>query len=210
MAFQPKIRINPSQGFARPPASTKLLNRRFLIILVLTMFSVIFAFSHLSAPAKSSSSLLPRVSLSSPNHVLLMDPSIPSAPIMPTLTNATLKAALGRSAWHLFHTTMSRFPRNPTPEEQNALSTYIYLFARLYPCGDCAKHFTELLEKFPPQVGGRKQAEGWACHVHNQVNIRLNKDTFDCAHVSGRWDCGCGEEEVEEANGEQLGLEKEG
>ena len=68
----------------------------------------------------------------------------------------------------------------------------------------------ELLQKFPPQVGGRKQAEGWACHVHNQVNIRLNKDIFDCAHVSGRWDCGCGEEEPEEVKEERLHLEKEG
>ena len=67
----------------------------------------------------------------------------------------------------------------------------------------------ELLEKYPPQVGGRKQAEGWACHVHNQVNIRLEKAVFDCAHVSGRWDCGCGEEEENIKMGE-LQLEREG
>ena len=40
---------------------------------------------------------------------------------------------MGRAAWKLFHTTMATFPDRPTADESTALSSYIHLFARLYP-----------------------------------------------------------------------------
>lgn len=91
---------------------------------------------------------------------------------------------------------MARFPETPTEDEKLALKTYITLFARLYPCGDCARHFQKLLAQYPPQVSGRNAASGWACHVHNQVNKRLKKPQFDCSKLD--YDCGCGEDEKKE------------
>jgi len=32
------------------------------------------------------------------------------------------------------------------------MSTYFYLTSRLYPCGECATEFQQLLKQFPPQV----------------------------------------------------------
>jgi hypothetical protein len=32
--------------------------------------------------------------------------------------------------------------------------------------------------------------------VHNEVNKRLQKPEFDCAHLSDEYDCGCGDEPV--------------
>jgi FAD-linked sulfhydryl oxidase len=32
------------------------------------------------------------------------------------------------------------------------------------------------------------------CFVHNQVNERLKKPTFDCAHLDDEYDCGCGDD----------------
>jgi FAD-linked sulfhydryl oxidase len=32
------------------------------------------------------------------------------------------------------------------------------------------------------------------CHVHNQVNQRLGKPEFDCAHLDETYDCGCGDD----------------
>ncbi|KAB5522114.1 ERV/ALR sulfhydryl oxidase domain-containing protein [Coniochaeta sp. 2T2.1] len=116
--------------------------------------------------------------------------------IAPKLANATAKAELGRASWKLFHTMMARFPEHPTPDESLALKTYITLFARLYPCGDCARHFQQLLAKYPPQVGGRNAASGWACFVHNEVNKRLKKPEYDCTKLD--YDCGCGEDEKRE------------
>ncbi|CCC05334.1 hypothetical protein SMACR_08649 [Sordaria macrospora] len=114
--------------------------------------------------------------------------------IAPKLENATAKAELGRASWRLFHTMMARFPETPTADESLALKTYIQLFARLYPCGDCASHFQKLLKKYPPQTSGRNAAAGWACFVHNEVNKRLKKEQFDCNNIGDFYDCGCGEE----------------
>ncbi|RYP70048.1 hypothetical protein DL771_005739 [Monosporascus sp. 5C6A] len=115
--------------------------------------------------------------------------------IAPKLENATAKAELGRASWKLFHTMMARFPEKPTEEDSLALKTYIQLFARLYPCGDCAAHFRKLLAKYPPQVGSRNSAAGWACFVHNKVNERLEKPLFDCTKIGDFYDCGCGDED---------------
>lgn len=89
---------------------------------------------------------------------------------------------------------MAKFPENPTPDDSLALKTWIQLFARLYPCGDCAAHFQKMLEKYPPQVSSRNAAAGWACFVHNQVNERLHHPIFDCTKIGDFYDCGCGDD----------------
>lgn len=43
------------------------------------------------------------------------------------------RAELGRATWKYFHTVMARFPEKPTQDQQDALRSYIHLFARLYP-----------------------------------------------------------------------------
>ena len=116
-------------------------------------------------------------------------------PIASKLGNETLKAELGRAAWKLLHTTMARFPDTPTADESDALKNYIYLFARLYPCGECAEHFQEILKKYPPQTSTRGTAAAWACFVHNEVNISKGKDVFDCGNIGDFYDCGCTEDE---------------
>ncbi|KAL6694531.1 ERV/ALR sulfhydryl oxidase domain-containing protein [Trichoderma pleuroticola] len=115
--------------------------------------------------------------------------------IAPKLENATLKAELGRATWKFMHTMAARFPEEPSPEERKTLETFIYLFSRLYPCGDCARHFRGLLAKYPPQTSSRNAAAGWLCFVHNQVNERLKKPIFDCNNIGDFYDCGCGDED---------------
>ncbi|CAG8906305.1 unnamed protein product [Penicillium nalgiovense] len=90
---------------------------------------------------------------------------------------------------------MARFPEKPTEDQKEALRSYIYLFARLYPCGECAEHFMHHLSKYPPQVSSRNAASGWACFVHNEVNAMLGKPEFDCADLGEFYDCGCGGDE---------------
>lgn len=114
--------------------------------------------------------------------------------IMPKMGNATAKAALGRSTWHFLHTMTLRFPESPTKPESETLRSFFLNFAQLYPCGDCAKHFQQLLAELPPQVGSRKAASSWLCTVHNEVNKRLGKDEFPCDKLDESYDCGCGED----------------
>ncbi|KAF9463570.1 ERV/ALR sulfhydryl oxidase domain-containing protein [Collybia nuda] len=117
--------------------------------------------------------------------------------IMSKLGNETAKAALGRATWKLMHTMTLRFPENPTPDERTALSSYFHLTSRLYPCGECAEEFQMLLKKFPPQTSSRRSAALWLCSVHNEVNKRLKKPEFDCAHLDDEYDCGCDDSPVE-------------
>jgi FAD-linked sulfhydryl oxidase len=125
------------------------------------------------------------------------------------------RAELGNAAWKVLHTMMAKFPDKPTEDDSAALKSYIHLFARLYPCGDCARHFQKILHKFPPQVSTRSTAAAWACHVHNEVNKRLKKELFDCSKIGDFYDCGCAEDppEVKERGKDgftKLQLEKEG
>jgi len=113
---------------------------------------------------------------------------------MGKLGNATAKAELGRATWKLLHTMTLRFPEHPTKDERDALNSYMHLSSRLYPCGECAAEFQLLLKKFPPQTSSRKAASFWLCHVHNQVNLRLEKPEFNCTMLEGTYDCGCGDE----------------
>jgi len=117
--------------------------------------------------------------------------------IMSKLGNETAKAALGRATWKLLHTMTLRYPEHPTDDEREALRSYFYLTSRLYPCGECAAEFQQLLELYPPQTSSRLSASAWLCFVHNHVNERLGKPIFDCAHLDDEYDCGCGDDSAE-------------
>ena len=65
----------------------------------------------------------------------------------------------------------------------------------LHPSGECAGHFRQILNKFPPQVSTRSNAAAWACHVHNEVNKSLEKELFDCSKIGDFYDCGCADED---------------
>lgn len=94
--------------------------------------------------------------------------------------NETAKAELGRATWRFLHTMTLRFPDHPTPEQRTTLSTFFHSFALLYPCGECANHFQELLKELPPQTSSRMAASLWLCSAHNRVNKRLGKAEFPC------------------------------
>ncbi|GAA5859612.1 hypothetical protein JCM8547_006163 [Rhodosporidiobolus lusitaniae] len=112
--------------------------------------------------------------------------------VMPRLPNATAKAELGRASWKLLHTMAARFPETPTADERETFRLFIYLFSRLYPCGECAAEFQLLLRSSPPQTSSRSSASMWLCSLHNRVNDRLGKPEFDCsADLEGVYDCGC-------------------
>ncbi|KAG8980160.1 hypothetical protein FRB94_011316 [Tulasnella sp. JGI-2019a] len=130
------------------------------------------------------------------SHDIATTAAVKGNVIMPKLANATAKAELGRATWKLLHTMTLRFPETPTQDERHALESYFHLLSRLYPCGECAAEFQELLKKYPPQTSSRKSASLWLCYVHNQVNERLKKPEFDCMTLDATYDCGCGDEKV--------------
>ncbi|GAA5981564.1 hypothetical protein JCM10908_004156 [Rhodotorula pacifica] len=122
--------------------------------------------------------------------------------IMPKLGNATAKAELGRASWRLLHTMAARFPEEPTENERETFKSFLHIFSRLYPCGECAAEFQHLLAQHPPQTSSRGTASMYLCHLHNLVNARLGKDEFDCGeNLKEIYDCGCGDDDDEEGGG---------
>jgi FAD-linked sulfhydryl oxidase len=178
-------------------------SRRGLFIAVLTFIVIVLIFlSHVrDRPVDLTAAPITTKSGPTTSSSLQEQPDLYGHVIAPKLGNETLKAELGRAAWKLFHTTFARFPDKPTPDESLALKTYIHLFQRLYPCGECAAHFAKILEKYPPQVSSRSAAAAWGCHVHNQVNKRLGKEEFDCSNIGDFYDCGCAEDPKEKKEG---------
>lgn len=87
---------------------------------------------------------------------------------------------------------VARYPEKPTPDQRKMLVTFFNMFGFLYPCGECAEHFRELMEKYPPQTSSRDAASSWLCAAHNKVNVRLGKEIFDCSKLD--YDCGCGDD----------------
>ncbi|PWW75185.1 hypothetical protein C7212DRAFT_281924 [Tuber magnatum] len=167
-------------------------------LLLATFFTLFLFFSYILLP--STKSIPPPPPPHQTTTALTEPPPIPSSiltgsAIMPHLGNETLKAELGRAGWKLFHTTLARFPESPSLDERTALAHYLALFARLYPCGECAGHFQKLLVQYPPQTSGRVAASQWGCFVHNLVNQRLGKEVFDCMTVGEAYKCGCAEED---------------
>lgn len=114
--------------------------------------------------------------------------------IMPSMPDQKAKEELGRASWKYFHTLLARFPDEPSKEEKDKLKSFIYLYAELYPCGECSYHFMKMLKKYPPQVSSRTAVALWGCHIHNFVNQHLNKSQYDCSTILEDYDCGCGDE----------------
>lgn len=94
---------------------------------------------------------------------------------------------LGRATWTFLHTLSVYYPSRPTEQEQHEMQTFMGLFAKYYPCGYCAAHLRQEMVRDPPDVSSRAGFAAWMCRMHNEVNMRLGKETFDCGRVYERW-----------------------
>ncbi|KAI7960950.1 hypothetical protein MJO28_001439 [Puccinia striiformis f. sp. tritici] len=95
---------------------------------------------------------------------------------------------LGRHTWTLLHTIGSYYPvEKPSQIHQESTLQLIKSLSIIYPCQPCASHLQDYLAKFPPQIENRSKLERWLCEAHNDVNVRLGKEVFDCSSVSKRW-----------------------
>lgn len=93
-----------------------------------------------------------------------------------------------------------RFPDHPTEAERESLKQFFHLFSRLYPCGECASHFQQLLKELPPQTSSRMSSALWLCAAHNKVNQRLGKPEFPCDKLDETYDCGCGDDKAKDGS----------
>ena len=94
---------------------------------------------------------------------------------------------LGVSTWSLLHSVAAYYPDKPTPAQQADAKIFLSTFSRLYPCHECAEDLRQDLKELPPKVSSSKEFSEWMCQLHNKVNVKLGKPTFDCSKVFERW-----------------------
>ncbi|XP_037523200.1 FAD-linked sulfhydryl oxidase ALR-like [Rhipicephalus sanguineus] len=97
------------------------------------------------------------------------------------------RSELGRCTWSLLHSVAAYYPKRPSAEQQRDAEQFFRLFARLYPCKECAQDFRTELDSSPPRVTSRTELAQWLCEQHNVVNRKLGKPEFDCSRVDERW-----------------------
>ncbi|KAI8900803.1 ERV/ALR sulfhydryl oxidase domain-containing protein [Globomyces pollinis-pini] len=94
---------------------------------------------------------------------------------------------LGRQTWAFLHTMAAYYPEKPTILDKSTMNSFIGGLARFYPCGYCADHLQTEIKVNPPKLDSNVELSNWFCQVHNEVNVRLGKPTFDCSKVLERW-----------------------
>ena len=95
--------------------------------------------------------------------------------------------ALGFATWTFLHTTAAYYPTNPNPQQRRHMLNLLNSLPTLYPCSYCAQHLGGEMKRNPPDVTSRDTLSRWLCGVHNEVNLRLGKEPFNCAKVDERW-----------------------
>lgn len=97
---------------------------------------------------------------------------------------------LGRSTWSLLHSITATYPLSPSPAQKSEVVQFLKLFAKLYPCWVCAEGFQAYMEKNHVRAGSRAELGKWMCEAHNDVNMKLGKNIFNCDKWEERWRTG--------------------
>ena len=100
---------------------------------------------------------------------------------------ATSKEDVGRATWTFLHTLAAQYPDKPSFQQKRDAKQLIDILTRMYPCGECAEHFTQVVRAHPPVVSSREEFSQWMCRVHNVVNRSIGKPEFNCRYISSRW-----------------------
>jgi hypothetical protein len=67
-------------------------------------------------------------------------------------SSVTNKAELGRATWVLLHTLAAQYPARPTKHQRADVKTFITSLAKVYPCGECAQHFQDVIRYAAPPI----------------------------------------------------------
>lgn len=86
----------------------------------------------------------------------------------------------GPKLWFVLHLMSFNYPENPTYLDKRHYSDFFINMQYVIPCSKCKLHYRQHLDTYPigPHLDNRQQFVKWLIHLHNQVNISLNKPTM--------------------------------
>jgi hypothetical protein len=88
----------------------------------------------------------------------------------------------GPLGWMTLHSTAFAYPEDPTPSEQNLMSTWLDMFRDTITCPSCKQHFTTVLAnyraQFPRILSSRHEFVIFTFRAHNAVNRRIHKPVY--------------------------------
>lgn len=94
---------------------------------------------------------------------------------------------LGKSSWNLLHTISASYPSKPSELQKSEMKEFLRIFSHIYPCSWCATDFEQYIKDHAPKLDSKDEFGRWMCEAHNEVNTKLNKETFDCNFWQQRW-----------------------
>ncbi|WFD31534.1 ubiquitinyl hydrolase 1 [Malassezia sp. CBS 17886] len=102
---------------------------------------------------------------------------------------------LGRGTWTFLHTAAAYYPDEPTAIQRQSMLALLEALPHVYPCSVCAEELREAFAAQAPNeragaAGSGPDLRVWLCGLHNGVNERLGKPTWDCtdsARLRHRW-----------------------
>ncbi|MGA2229477.1 MAG: ERV1/ALR-related protein [Tepidisphaeraceae bacterium] len=66
-------------------------------------------------------------------------------------------------------------------------SNWLGQFALRIPCGDCRRHWLDLVREIPPFFSTADEAFAWTVTLHNRINAQLGKPALLLADARQRW-----------------------
>lgn len=108
-----------------------------------------------------------------------------------TVHKETQMKEIGHYAWLQFHEIISNVNvSNDNKMKDNEsecfkLNEFLKLFGEFYPlCNDDVNIFYEILETNPiPTCSNKFILKLWGCHIHNKMNLELDKQEYDCSKL---------------------------
>jgi hypothetical protein len=60
-------------------------------------------------------------------------------------------------------------------------------FAKQLPCGDCKRHWRDMIKRAPPDLSSQIALFDWTVERHNEVNERLDRSTMTTDEARATW-----------------------
>ena len=83
----------------------------------------------------------------------------------------------GPHGWIFLHSVTMNYPKEPTNEDKTLYRNFFSSLKRVLPCEKCAYHYSQYLRKYPIEevLDDKEDFVKWLIHIHNEVNVMLNK-----------------------------------